>query len=224
MGTLYVVATPIGNLEDLSPRALRVLKEVDLILAEDTRVTKKLMSHFGIGTRITSYHEYTAPGKIRALVAELETKNLALVSDAGTPGISDPGARFVAELISETRGRGKVVAIPGPSAVPALLSISGLYADAYVFQGFPPHKKGRMKFWKQIADEERTSVFYESPHRVEKAMVELASVCEADRRIVIGRELTKMFESVRFGTMKNAVELLAEEPIKGEYVIAVEGK
>lgn len=225
MGTLYVVATPIGNLEDLSPRALRVLKEAGLILAEDTRNTKKLTTHFGIATPVTSYHEYTAPGKLRALVAELRAgKTMALVSDAGTPGISDPGARFVAELVAETRGEAKVVAVPGPSAVTALLSVSGFYSDSYVFHGFPPHKKGRSKFWKQVADEPRTSVFFESPHRVEKALYELAPLCDGDRRIVIGRELTKMFESVRYGRMRDAAELLAKEPIKGEYVIAVEGR
>lgn len=225
MSTLYVVATPIGNLEDFSPRGLRVLKEAGLILAEDTRVTKKLLSHFGISTPVTSYHEYTGPGKLRRLIDELAAgKTMALVSDAGTPGISDPGAAFVAELIRSVGSSAKVVAVPGPSAVTALLSVSGFYANACVFHGFPPHKKSRMKFWKTVADEERTSVFYESPHRIEKAMAELAPLCDPDRRIVIGRELTKAFESVRYGTMAEAAKLLASEPIKGEYVVAVEGK
>ena len=225
MGTLYVAATPIGNLEDFSPRGVRILKEVDLILAEDTRVTKKLLSHFGISTPITSYHEYTGPGKLRRLIDELAAgKTMALVSDAGTPGISDPGAAFVSELIRSVGSSAKVVTVPGPSAAAALLSVSGFYANAYVFHGFPPHKKGRMKFWKAVAEEERTSVFYESPHRIEKAVAELAALCDPDRRIVIGRELTKAFESVRYGAMAEASKLLASEPIKGEYVVAVEGK
>jgi 16S rRNA (cytidine1402-2'-O)-methyltransferase len=225
MGTLFVVATPIGNLEDLSPRALRVLKEADLVLCEDTRVTRKLLAHFEIHTPTTSYHEYTGPAKLRALVARLsEGKDLALVSDAGTPGVSDPGVRLVRELVAEAGGDMKIVAVPGPSAVTTLLSVSGLSADVYVFHGFPPHKKGRTAFWKKVAEEERTSVLFESPHRVEKAMAELAPLCDPDRRIVIGRELTKMFESVRYGTMKDASALLKSEPIKGEYVIAVEGK
>lgn len=225
MGTLSVVATPIGNLEDLSPRAVRALKDVDLILAEDTRVTRKLTSHFDIKTPTTSFHEYTGPGKLKTLVERIgKGESMALVTDAGTPGVSDPGAKFVAELISALGDSAKVVAVPGPSAVVALLSVSGLHADRFVFHGFPPHKKGRAKFFKAVAGEERTSVFYESPHRVEKAMAELSELCEPERRIVIGRELTKAFESVRYGTVGKAKELLASEPIKGEYVIALAGK
>jgi 16S rRNA (cytidine1402-2'-O)-methyltransferase len=225
MSSLYVVATPIGNLEDITVRAVRVLKEAELILAEDTRVTRKLLLEYEIQTPVTSYHEYTGPGKIRALIEELRAgKTMALVTDAGTPGVSDPGAGFVAELIREAGDSAKIVAIPGPSAVTALLSVSGLYADRFVFHGFPPHKKGRAKFWKTVAECATTGVFYESPHRIEKAMAELAPLCDGARRIVIGRELTKMFESVRYGTMKDAATLLANEPIKGEYVVAVEGK
>lgn len=234
MGTLYVVATPIGNLEDMSLRAVRVLKAADLILAEDTRVTRKLLLEYEIKTPTTSYHEYTGPVKLKRLVEELAGgKTMAIVTDAGTPAVSDPGSRFVAELIStgawhrygeQVPGAVRVVPVPGPSAVTALLSVSGLPADAFVFHGFPPHKKRRAAFWRKVAEEERTSVFFESPHRVEKALSELAPLCDPDRRLVIGRELTKMFESVRYGTMGRAAELLASEPIKGEYVIAVEGK
>ena len=225
MATLYVVATPIGNLEDLSPRALAALSEAQLVLCEDTRVTRKLLTHFNIKSPTTSYHEYTGPSKLRALVARIKAgETMALVSDAGTPGVSDPGARFVTELVREAGNEVKIVPIPGPSAVTTLLSVSGLPAGLYVFHGFPPHKKGRTGFWKIIAEEERTSVFFESPHRVEKAMAELSALVDGDRKIVIGRELTKMFESVRYGKMKDASELLKTEPIKGEYVIAVEGK
>lgn len=225
MATLYVVATPIGNLEDISPRALAALSEAQLVLCEDTRVTRKLLAHFKIASATTSYHEYTSPLKLRALAARIAAgETMALVSDAGTPGISDPGARFVTELIREAGASVKIIPIPGPSAVTALLSVSGLPAGSYVFHGFPPHKKGRAGFWKQVAEEQRTSVFFESPHRVEKAMAELAPLCDGDRKIVIGRELTKMFESVRYGKMKDASDLLKSEPIKGEYVIAVEGK
>lgn len=225
MSTLYLVATPIGNLEDMSPRGLRILKEVDLILAEDTRVSRKLFSHFEIKTEFTSFHEYTAPGKLKALVTRIgEGESMALVTDAGTPGISDPGAKFVSELIEALGTDVKVVAVPGPSAVIALLSISGLPADRFTFHGFPPHKKGRAKFWKMVSETDRTSVFYESPHRIEKAMEEIAEHCDVNRRIVIGRELTKAYESVRYGTVGTASELLVTEPIKGEYVIALAGK
>ena len=224
MGTLYVVATPIGNLEDVTVRAIRVLREAELILAEDTRVTRRLLLEYEIQTPVTSYHEHTGPGKLRALIEELRGgKTMALVTDAGTPGVSDPGALFVTELIRSAGDMAKVIAVPGPSAVTALLSVSGLYADRFVFHGFPPHKKGRAGFWKKVAACETTGVFYESPHRIEKAIAELAPLCSPERRIVIGRELTKMFESVRYGTMKDAGALLASEPIKGEYVVAVEG-
>lgn len=223
MSTLYIVATPIGNLEDITLRALRILKESDLILAEDTRVTKKLLSHYEIPGPVTSYHEYTSPGKMKKLIGQIQDgTTMALVTDAGTPGISDPGARFVEELVQDAGVQ--VVPVPGASAVTALLSASGLPSDSFVFHGFPPHKKGRAKFFKTIAEEKRPSVFYESPHRVEKAMKELAEVCEPERRIVIGRELTKKFESIRHGTIGNAAELLTSEPVKGEYVIAVQGK
>lgn len=225
MSKLYIVATPIGNLEDVSTRALSALAESQLILCEDTRVTRKLLTHFEIRTPVTSYHEHTGMAKLQALVKRIDQgETMALVSDAGTPGVSDPGARFVAELVRVSQGQVKIVPIPGPSAVTALLSVSGLAADAYVFHGFPPHKKGRNTFWKLVADEKRTSVFFESPHRVEKAMAELSALCEPHRKIVIGRELTKMFESVRHGEMRSALELLLSEPIKGEYVIAVEGR
>jgi 16S rRNA (cytidine1402-2'-O)-methyltransferase len=221
-GTLYIVATPIGNLEDLTFRALRILKEVNLILAEDTRVTRKLLEHYEIKTPVTSYHEWTAPGKLRALIEQLaEGQNLALVTDAGTPAVSDPGAHFVAELVRAIGSDAKVVPIPGVSAVTALLSVSGLPADSFAFFGFPPHKKGRNGFWKEVAACPLTAVFYESPHRVEKAMVELKANLAPERKLVIGRELTKMFESVRRGTVAEAEELLKTEPIKGEYVIAV---
>ncbi len=225
MSLLYVVATPIGNLDDMSPRALQALSEAQLVLCEDTRVTRKLLSHFDLKTPTTSYHEYTGLAKIRQLVERIaKGETMALVSDAGTPGISDPGAAFVSALVREAGGGVKIVPIPGPSAAIALLSASGLYADRFVFHGFPPHKKGRMAFWKTIAAEERTSVFYESPHRIGKAVAELAPLCAPDRKIVIGRELTKVYESIRYGTMGDAASLLASEPIKGEYVVAVEGK
>ena len=234
MSALYVVATPIGNLEDVTARAVRVLKEAKLILAEDNRVTRKLLEQHGIATPTTSYHEYTSPGKLKALVERIMSgEDMALVTDAGTPGVSDPGARFVAELIRASKQGSdpasgqtpvRVIPVPGPSAVTALLSVSGLPADRYVFFGFPPRKKGRAGFWKEVASTTMTAVFFESPHRVEKAVAELSPLCEPSRRIVIGRELTKMFESVRYGTIGDAARLLASEPIKGEYVIALEGK
>ncbi|MBI4138860.1 16S rRNA (cytidine(1402)-2'-O)-methyltransferase [Candidatus Uhrbacteria bacterium] len=219
-GTLFVVSTPIGNLDDVSPRAIATLRASALILCEDTRVTRKLLRRFEIATPTTSVHEHTRAAKLQSLSQRiLRGASMALVSDAGTPGISDPGARLVAGLHPGV----PVIPVPGPSAVTSILSVSGFSGDCYVFHGFPPHKKGRSTFWKQVADEKRTSVFFESPHRVEKAMGELAAICRPERRIVIGRELTKAFESVRRGTAASALSLLRSEPIKGEYVIALEG-
>jgi 16S rRNA (cytidine1402-2'-O)-methyltransferase len=221
MANFYVVATPIGNLEDISPRALRILKEVDLILCEDTRVTSKLLARYEIKTPTLSYHQHSKLNKINQIkeLIRLE-KNLALVSDAGTPGVSDPGGKLIQELSREF-GRDIVISpIPGPSAAMALLSISGFPSDAFVFLGFPPHKKGRNKFWQAVAQEARTVVFYESPYRIMKSLKELAAVA-GERRLTVGRELTKKFETIYRGTAEEITNQIKEGEVRGEFAVAV---
>ena len=223
MGTLFVVATPIGNLEDITLRALRVLKEVDLIACEDTRITKRLLDHYQIATPTISYHQHSQIGKIDFLIGKLkEGKNLALVSDAGTPGISDPGRLLAAAAWQE---KIKIEAIPGPTAMSAALSLSGLSADCFFFFGFLPHKKGRQTRLKEIAAAEYTSVFYESVHRILKTLAELKEL-NLERQIVVCRELTKIYETVYRGTAAEILERLSanEEEVKGEFVVIVEGK
>jgi 16S rRNA (cytidine1402-2'-O)-methyltransferase len=220
-GRIFVVATPIGNLEDITLRALRVLKEADLIAAEDTRHTRKLLAHFDIHTPLTSFYQHQqfrqAPALIRGV---LEGKNLALVTDAGTPGISDPGAWLVHEALAAGI---EVTPVPGPSAAVALLSASGLPTDAFVFEGFLPVKGGRKRrLLESLAGEERTLVFYESPHRLGKTLALMLEVFGA-RRAVVGRELTKLFEEVRRSTLDELARHFAEGQVRGEITIAVAG-
>lgn len=220
-GTLYIVATPIGNLEDLTFRALRILKEVDLIAAEDTRHTRKLLTHYGIATALTSYYDQIESEKAPALIEQLQAgKNLALVSDAGTPGISDPGYR----LIKGAWEAGiSVVPIPGASTLTALLSVGGLPTDKFVFEGFLSAKHGqRQKALERLKQEERTLVFFESPHRLLDTLADLEHIL-GDRQIVIGRELTKMFEELRRGQVSEVRRLLQDREIKGEVALLVAG-
>ena len=221
-GTLYVVATPIGNLEDITLRALRLLKEVDLIAAEDTRHTRKLLTHYGIPTPLTSYHDHSETEKAPALIAQLQAgKNIALVSDAGTPCIADPGFRLVTEA---AEAGVSVVPIPGPSMVTALLSIGGLPTNRFAFEGFLPAKRMQCrKALQRLKQEERTLVFFESPHRVLDMLTDLQDIC-GDRRIVIGRELTKMFEEVLRGKVSELRAVLEAREIKGEVAILVAGR
>ena len=211
---LSIVATPIGNLEDITLRALRILKEADVVACEDTRVTKKLLSHFDIHTPVV-----TLP-KIPALLDQ--GKHVALVSDAGTPGVSDPGQ----EIVSNARDAGaEIEAIPGASALAAALSVCGLRAATFVFYGFLPLKKGRQTLFKEIAASERSCVFYESPHRIMKTLQALAEAIPG-RRIGVYREITKMYEEHRVGT---AAEVFAffeqnEGKQRGEFVVIVEGE
>ncbi len=218
MSTLYIVATPIGNLKDITLRALETLKEVDLILCEDTRVTKKLLDHYNIKTPLESYHQHSKLNKVNYILGLLEQgKNLAMVSDSGTPGISDPGNKLVNELMSgELMSRVEIIPIPGSSAIATLASISGFPMDKFVFMGFPPHKKGRQKFFKEVAEYKYPVIIYESPHRIIKTLNEL-SVC-GDFDIVIGRELTKKFETIYRGKIKDIINKI--EP-RGEFVIAI---
>lgn len=219
---LYIVATPIGNLEDVSKRTLDVLRSVDFVLCEDTRVTKKLLNHFKIETATISYHEHSKLTKMD-YIAELlgNKKTLALVSDAGTPGISDPGNRLIEYLLS-LMPELQISPIPGPNAAVSALSISGFPTDEFLFLGFPPHKKGRETFFKDLATEKRTVVFYESPHRILKAMEQMEKFLPADHRLVVCRELTKMFETVYRGTISEIKSQLKPAEVRGEFVVVVE--
>jgi 16S rRNA (cytidine1402-2'-O)-methyltransferase len=216
---LYIVATPIGNLKDISQRVLETLRSVDLILCEDTRVTAKLLNHFEIRKPLQSYHQHSQLSKAAYVLEELKKgKNIALVADAGTPGISDPGNKLISYLVAQLPSL-KIVPIPGPCAAIAALSVSGFPADKFVFLGFPPHKKGRETFFKELANEEKTAVFYESPHRIEKCLEQLKEFLPADRKIAICRELTKMFETIYRGTIGNVT--IPKNEIKGEFVVVV---
>ena len=227
MATLYIVATPIGNLEDITLRALRILKEVDIVLCEDTRVTRKLLSHYGIQTKTESYHSQSTFSKVEKIFGMLrDGKNLALVSDSGTPTISDPGSRLL-YLVREEFGDGvSIVPIPGASALIAALSVSAFPASEFVFLGFLPHKKGRETLFSEIAESKRTVVFYESPHRVEKALNSLLTGCGPSRQIVVARELTKMFEEIVRGTADEVVSYFKNNPdkVRGEFVVVVRGR
>ena len=223
MSTFYVVATPIGNLEDISKRALRILSEVDLILCEDTRVTKKLLNHYEIKTPTLSYHQHSELKKVEEIIQLLEEgKNLALVSDAGTPGISDPGNKLINLAIKQCNNL-TIVPIPGPSAVTVAASISGFPMDKFVFLGFPPVKKKRRKFFEQIINSQYPVMFYESPHRIIKSLTELGAI-DSQLSIVVCRELTKKFETIYRGTAEGVLEKLRKEKIRGEFVVTVERK
>ena len=221
-GILSLIATPIGNLEDITLRALRLLKEVDLIAAEDTRHTRKLLTHYGITTPLTSYYDQVESERAPELIARLQAgKNIALVSDAGTPCIADPGFRLVTEAIEAGIS---VVPIPGPSMVTALLSVGGLSTNRFAFEGFLPAKRSqRRKALQHLKHEERTLVFFESPHRVLDMLADLEDIC-GNRQIVIGRELTKMFEEVLRGKTNELRVVLAAREIKGELAILVAGQ
>jgi 16S rRNA (cytidine1402-2'-O)-methyltransferase len=213
MGKLYIIATPIGNLKDITLRALEILKEADLILCEDTRVTKKLLGHYNIEKPVESYHQHSKINKIEKIKDLLrQGKNLALVSDSGTPGISDPGNK----LISEIKDIAKIIPIPGPSAIIALAGVSGFPMDKFVFLGFPPHKKGRQKLFKELNEYKYPVIIYESPHRVIKTLNELKNIAEFD--IVVGRELTKKFETIYRGKIS---EIIPKVETRGEFVIVI---
>ena len=217
-GILYIVATPIGNLGDITLRALETLKQVDLILSEDTRVTKKLLSHYQISTPTLSCHEHTEKGKLAQIIARLKRgESMALVTDAGTPGLSDPGNVLVFLALE---GGVSVVPIPGVSALATLVSVAGIDMREFVFKGFPPHKKGRETFFKQVAGSEIPVMYYESPHRVIKNL-ELLQRFAPERKIILGRELTKLFEEVVRGSIAEVLTHLQSDPnkTKGEFVI-----
>jgi len=218
---LYIVATPIGNLEDISQRALRVLKEVDYILCEDTRVTKKLLDKYNIDTKTLAYFQHSKLSKIEQIIDLLKKGNdLALVSDAGTPGISDPGNKLIERVVAELGDQIQVISIPGPSAVVSALSISGLPTDKFIFYGFLPHKKGKDKILKEIIGNKYTSVFYESTHRILKTLDRFHDL-GLNKNVVVCRELTKKFESVYRGDIKQVIEQLNNDKTKGEFVVVI---
>jgi 16S rRNA (cytidine1402-2'-O)-methyltransferase len=223
-GTLSVVATPIGNLADITLRALDTLKAADAIACEDTRVTAKLLARYEIQKPLLIFHAQSgrhASTRILSMLAE--GKHIALVTDAGTPGISDPGSALVHEVRQTLKEGVRIEVIPGAAAVTAALSIAGVPTDEFTFLGFLPHKKGRQTLFAEIADSQRTMVFYESPHRIEKALASLAEVLEDSRRVIVLRELTKMFESFVEGTASEVAEHFATHPdqVRGEFVVIV---
>ena len=220
MGTLFVVATPIGNLKDITLRALETLKEVDVMLAEDRRVTKKLLAHYEIKTPLLSYHQHSKESVMeKALQLLFEGKDLALVSDAGTPGICDPGNELIAFLLKRN-SEIQIVPIPGASAITTLLSIAGIGTDKFLFLGYPPHKKGRKKFFEEVVASKHPVLFYESPHRIMKSLKEMEAL-DPKLFLVVGRELTKQFETIYRGSSKEIQKKLEENPIKGEFVLLV---
>ncbi|MBI5756011.1 MAG: 16S rRNA (cytidine(1402)-2'-O)-methyltransferase [Nitrospirae bacterium] len=220
-GTLYIVSTPIGNLEDITLRALKVLKNVRIIAAEDTRHTQKLLHHYDIHTQQTSYHDHNKEEKAEILIAKLtEGNDVALVSDAGTPGISDPGYYLIKRAIEENI---KIIPIPGPTASIAALSISGLPTDAFVFEGFLSAKKvARQKRLKELSSERRTIIMFETPRRVSSSLEDISAIL-GDRRIVITRELTKMFEEVIRDRVSGVIDKIKGKSLKGEITIIIEG-
>lgn len=224
MGTLSIVATPIGNLEDITLRALRILKDCDVIYAEDTRVTKKLLDHYDITTAPLKRLDANVEARVAKEVIErlMQGEKVAYCTDAGTPGISDPGYRLVAAVRQALGDSFPVEAIPGPSAVTAALSIAGVPADSFRFLGFLPHKKGRQTALRSLAEDRGTIVLYESSHRIMKLLGELSEVIP-DRQIIAVRELTKKFEETQIGTARDLKEFFTEQPVhtKGEFVIVV---
>ncbi len=222
MNKLYLVPTPIGNLEDITLRALRVLKEVDYILAEDTRTSGKLLKHFEITTPMQSHHMHNEHKTVETIVKRIQSGAVfALISDAGTPAISDPGFLLTRACVQHNI---EVECLPGATAfVPALVN-SGLPNDKFVFEGFLPVKKGRQTRLTFLAEEKRTMIFYESPHKLLKTLTHFAEYFGADRQLSVSRELTKMFEETKRGTIKEVLSYYTEKPAKGEIVIVVDGK
>jgi 16S rRNA (cytidine1402-2'-O)-methyltransferase len=232
---LSVVATPIGNLEDITLRALRVLKEADVVACEDTRTSSKLLSHFEIHTSTVSFHTHSGEKGFAKIISLLEEgKHVALISDAGTPGVSDPGQELVS-VVRERVPETKIETIPGPSALAAALAIAGMRAASFVFYGFLPLKKGRETIMKEIAASKRASIFYESPHRIHKSVNLLITFLHkeeegggeiSDRRVGIFRELTKLHEDAFVGSPAEALNYLESDPNhqRGEFVVVVEGK
>jgi len=220
-GKLYLVPTPIGNLEDMTLRAIRVLKEVGLILAEDTRTSSNLLRHFGIENQLASHHKFNEHKTVASVARQIsEGKNVALISDAGTPGISDPGFLLVRECIENGI---EVECLPGATALIPALAVSGLPSGKFVFEGFLPQKKGKQKLLTALASETRTLIFYESPFRLVKTLEQISEYFGNDRKCCICRELTKLYEEVFRGALAEAIDHFSQKTVKGEIVIVVDG-
>lgn len=219
MGKLFIIPTPIGNLEDITHRAVRLLKEVDVLYAEDTRTTGNLLKHFGIDRKIIAFHQHNEHKILQRLVDEIQTvESAALVSDAGTPGISDPGFLLIRECV---KNEIEVECLPGPTAfVPALVQ-SGFPCESFVYDGFLPHKKGRQTKWKEIAVSERTTVVYESPHRLLKALEEAKEFLPEGRQMAVCREISKFYHETKRGTPEELFQYYTEHPPKGEIVLVI---
>lgn len=227
IGTLYVVATPIGNMEDITLRALRILKEVDIILCEDTRTTGKLLERYEIKNKTMSYHAHSTKVKENKILDLLEEgKNMALVSDAGTPCVSDPGVLLVGSVYERFGEDANVVPIPGASALLSAVQASGISMNHFLFLGFLPHKKGRETIFSKINESEYPCVFYESTHRLLKMLDSLASVLSGDRLVIISREITKKFEEIKRGSAGELLKYFTanKDSQKGEFVIIVDKK
>lgn len=223
MGTLFIIATPIGNLEDVTYRAVETLKSLDVLFCEDTRVTVRLLERYALRVPMDSYREEAHREKLERVLAHLrEGKRVGLVSDAGTPAISDPGFRLVRDVLA-AEPETTVVPIPGPSAVVTSLSVSGFPSDEFLFLGFPPHKKGRQSAFAEAMDQPRTVVLYESPHRIDKALVAIDALDPA-RTLCVGREITKIHETFYRGTAKEVAAQLEKTSSKGEFVIVIAPK
>ena len=220
-GIIYIVATPIGNMEDVTFRAIRILGEVDFVACEDTRTTKKLLNHYNINTKTISYHQHSGLQKIEKIVQDvLGGKSVAVVTDAGTPGISDPGNLLVNNAIKEGI---KVVSVPGASALSSIISVSGIDMQKFVFLAFPPHKKGRNKFFQELLDYKYPVVYYDSPYRVLKNLEIFRKLGGDNKQIIVGRELTKMFEEVIRGNIKEVIQYFSDnkDKVRGEFSLIV---
>ena len=222
MAKLYIVPTPIGNLEDITLRAIKVLKKVDLILCEDTRRSKKLLNHFEIDVPLRSHHKFNEHIEVSYIVKKIvEGSNMALISDAGVPGISDPGFLIVRTCLENNI---EIECLPGPTAFVPALVVSGLPIDKFIFEGFLPAKKGRKSRLEKLALESRTMVFYESPHKLLRTLLDFDNFFGSNRKISISRELTKLYEETLRGSIKEMVAIYSHKKPKGEYVIIVQGK
>ncbi|MEW6610930.1 MAG: 16S rRNA (cytidine(1402)-2'-O)-methyltransferase [Patescibacteria group bacterium] len=250
MATLYIVATPIGNLSDITIRALEILRRVSVVYGEDTRVTRKLFERHGITTLLRSYHQHSSSQKVKEVIESLQHGDVALVTDAGTPGVADPGNELVAQLVwangrSPVLSEIKIVPIPGPSAVMAAASVCGFNMSAFTFLGYVPKKKGRQKFFRAIAESDIPVTLYETPHRIIRTLEELhGTIVEwvnstqpplkvrggeggvmkyERRRLVVCRELTKIYESIYRGTIEEVLAQVRRDPMRGEYVVIIDG-
>ena len=222
MAKLYIVPTPIGNLDDITIRAVQVLKKVDLILCEDTRRSKKLLNHLGIKSQLRSHHKFNEHSEVEYIVKKIkEDRNVAVISDAGTPGISDPGFLIVRTCLENEI---EVECLPGPTALIPALMVSGISSDKFIFEGFLPIKKGRKTKLSILASEKRTMIFYESPHKLLRTLLDFENSFGPKRKVSVSRELTKLYEETIRGTVEEMKEIYKSKKPKGEYVIVVEGK